>query len=455
MKQKAKEIYKLQPKQIEFRDNPCIYRLFGGARSGGKSYGMRAEITRLANCADKLRILALRRTHPEIRENMITPFLGELPPSHYKFNVGSSILTFLGSQSTVRFSYCRNVIDVARFQGIEYDIISIEELTHWNEQEFRMLIGSLRTSRPDWTPCFFGSCNPGGVGHLWVKRLWVDRNFNDDEYPSEYAFIRATVYDNKHILDNDPGYVRKLESLPELTRKAWLEGDWDVFEGQYFTEWRQDIHVCTPFAIPPNARKSICVDYGYVAPSAVYWLAEWDDKVYIYREMYETGLTYEDLADKIIDMTPETEDISAIIVDPSLATKSPDTAVSCIEVMQRKGLTVIGGNNERLLGWNMLRKYIQPYIDLRTGKKTALLQVFSTCTNFIRTFPALIHDNIKTEDVNTQGEDHAGDAVRYGIMALAKKPDSLLDLHDVNIGNKKKRHPEDYKRSNNIANKVF
>lgn len=164
----------------------------------------------------------------------------------YEYNQTKGIMTF-GNGSTIKFSYCRNLADVLKYQGTEWDFIGIEELTHWTFKEWKIMMGSLRSTKKGVKPNFFATANPGGIGHKWVKRLWISKDYLPGEYPEEYGFVQSFVYDNPTLTTNDPGYVRNLESLPDMQRKAFLEGDWDVFEGQYFDEWRKEIHTCRPY----------------------------------------------------------------------------------------------------------------------------------------------------------------------------------------------------------------
>lgn len=157
-----------------------------------------------------------------------------------------------------------------------------------------------------------------------MKRLFIDRGFTETETPEDYAYIPATIYDNEVLRIADPNYERDLQNLPEEERKAYLNGDWNVFKGQYFKDWLGSVHVIEPFAIPWNWKKIICLDYGYSNPSAVYWLAVNEDgEVFVYRELYITKQLYDELITKIKELN--VENVRVLIADPALRTKSPDT----------------------------------------------------------------------------------------------------------------------------------
>ena len=229
----------------------------------------------------------------------------------YKYNGQNHIIKFFNG-STIELGFCKNLTDVLRYQGIEYDFIAIEEITHWTEDEFDTIISSLRSTKPGVIANFFCTGNPGGRGHAWVKKRWVNREASKDNEKydlRDYAFIPAKYTDNKVLMDSDPNYIKRLNALPEKIRRAYRDGDWDLFEGQFFEEFRKDLHVVPAFQPPPGVKKRvISFDYGYAAPSAVYWHAQlYDGTIITYRELYVTKHTYRQLAAKIVARTPEWE----------------------------------------------------------------------------------------------------------------------------------------------------
>lgn len=437
----------LQPVQLKFWKSRAKYRLFGGAKGGWKSHWMRAEAVKQCLSARNIRGLMLRRTSPEIRENMIVPLQMELPPEKtwfYNYNKTDSIFKF-HNWSTIRFSYCQNLADVMNYQGIEYDFIGIEELTHWDELEWKMLMWSLRTTRKWIKPNFFASTNPWSRWHGWVKRLWIDRNFKEGENPAEFDFIPARVWDNQILLETQPEYIRSLQMLPEKERRAFLEGDWNVFDGQFFTEFRESLHIVPPF-VPRTwiKRRIICLDYWYTNPSAVYWLAQdnqWN--VTAYRELYVTGKTYKQLALMIKAMTPADEECEIAIVDPAIINKPSETTwTSWKDEMQAVWLKVKGADNSRVSGWQNFRQYLQPFEDPNTHEITAAFKITSNCVNLIRTLPTLVHDKTNVEDLDTKLEDHAADAIRYWLKELGARRTSLSDIRSMNEAFNKKLQQE-------------
>lgn len=439
--QEVFQLYPLQPKQLEFANTFAKYRLYGGAKGGGKSYAMRAECVRQCLSLPGVRWLVLRRTFPEIRENMIVPMQSELPSPKtwfYKYNVSDSVFTFHNG-STLRFSYCQNMQDVMNYQWIEYDFICIEELTHWNEEERRTLMSSLRTSKKWIIPNFFGSTNPWWRGHGRVKRLFVDRQFKEKEKPEQYAFISAKVWDNFALMQSQPEYLEDLEALPETKRRAYLEGDWNVFEWQFFKEFREEIHVIDPIVPKDVKRRIVCLDYWYTNPSAVYWLAKDNqDDVTCYRELYITWKTYKQLAIQILAMTPESEKIEVVIVDPAIVNKKSSTTWSAGgDEMKSVWLKIRGWKNSRISWRSIVRDFLQPYEDPNTKRITSSLKITSNCVNLIRTLPQLVHDKTNVEDIDTKLEDHAADSIRYWLVELWVKKKSLSQIRTVNDSFKK------------------
>jgi len=280
--------------------------------------------------------------------------------------------------------------------------------------------------------------NPGNLGHIWFKNEYVDIGSPEEPHDVEiepgrfetHIFIPSKLADNKILEERDPGYRRKLENQDDNTRKMLLDGDWDVFEGQYFHEWNRDIHTIKPFEIPKHYKKLICGDYGYSKPSAIYWCAIDEDGVfYVYRELYVTKFTYKDLAKEIISLTPDNEKIDYWVFDPAIWSVKGEASISGAQMMEdtykevtKKTLNLKKANNDRLSGWNLIRQYLKPFS--RGDGLIANLQVFTTCPNLIRTLPSMIYDKTKIEDLNSDGEDHAPDSIRYGIMS---KPTNAID----------------------------
>lgn len=435
---------KIEPKQQQFLDDPAKYKLIGGAQGGGKSYACRIEAYRSSCALKKCKGLVLRRSRGEAIKNFVDPLLEE---TRIKNEDGTSTqsLKWISSQNKIMFpngsridiGYCENEKDVERYRGLEYDWICVEELTQWPFEWWRKITASMRTTKKGIRPFFFGSTNPGNIGHGWVKRLFINQDFEKNEKPEDYGMTRATIYDNPTLMAADPEYLANLQSLPDKERRARLDGDWDVFEGQYFTEWRRDIHVVRPF-IPMEGikRRIICLDYGYHPhPSAVYWLAQFNSgHVCCYRELYATKLRYDQLAAQCAALTTSTEEISVVVGDPSVVGKESESGNTFEAEFNAVGFQVIGGNNKRIEGWNLVRKYLSPFTDPNTGRMISRLIVTENCSNLIRVLPEQVHDTRNVEDMNTKGEDHPLDSLRYGLMELGDILGTDTSFGELNAG---------------------
>src|SRR5690606_3422570 len=230
-----------------------------------------------------------------------------------------------------------------KYQSAEYGFIGFDELTHFTKYMWTYLVGSrLRSTVPGAWPRARAASNPGNIGHLWVKEMFVDKGLRDivweDETGVRYAFIPARVQDNPYLLKNDPDYIRRLQSLPEAERRALLEGDWNVFAGQYFPEWREDIHVVEPFEIPKWWKRFRRLDYG-LDGTAGYWLAvSPEGKLYVYRELYMPILTHTAGAEIILSMPANDEIISYTVASPALWNGRQDRGIPGGGIMAHAGL---------------------------------------------------------------------------------------------------------------------
>ncbi|MDD3940560.1 MAG: phage terminase large subunit [Candidatus Pacebacteria bacterium] len=389
----------------------------GGARGPGKSHAVNAQIM-IDDCqrVPGLKCLFLRQTGTSARESF-EDLIDRLIKNkiNFKFNRAENVLKFTNG-SKVLIGGFKDEKDIDKYIGVEYDLMAIEEVNQLTESKVIKLKGSLRTSKSNWRPRMYVSFNPGGIGHQWVKKRYIT------ERPKEVRFIPATYKDNPYL---DSGYVDYLEGLTGDLGKAWREGEFDLFAGQYFEEWRTKIHVIKPFDIPSEWKRFIMGDYGYSAPAAVYWGAiSPDEQLFIYRELWQTKLTYKKLMEEIITMTSPSEQIAYNVFDPAIWAKKGESSdeLSGAEIMEqtyynitKKRLYLIKGNNDRINGWNVMREYLKPYLG-PDGKLTAKLQIFETCPKIIETLPSLIYDEHKLEDLNTDSDDHGADAIRYGLM---------------------------------------
>lgn len=282
------------PRQQAFFRAEAANIAYGGARGGGKSWAMRRKLVLLAMRYPGLKLLLLRRTLPELRANHILPLQREL--AGYAAWSGAERAFRFPNGSRLVMGYCDSDSDCAQYQGQEYEVIGFEEATNFEPDWLTFIATCLRTTRTDFAPRIYYTCNPGGPGHAYIKRLFIDRAFHDGEDPADYVFIPAKVYDNQVLMQRDPGYLKRLEALPPARRRAHLEGDWNVYEGQVFAEWRDDpahyadgkwTHVIEPFDIPNTWRVYRSFDFGYAKPFSVgWWAVDFDGRLYRILELY-------------------------------------------------------------------------------------------------------------------------------------------------------------------------
>lgn len=404
-------------RQREFFLSRARHTAYGGARGGGKSWAMRRKFILLALRYPGLNLLLLRRMLPELRENHLIPMQCEL----YGFAVYNSaerVFRFPNG-SRIKLGYCDTMQDVYQYQGQEYAVIGLEEATHFTEEQMRFLTTCNRTTRKDFSPRMYYTCNPGNVGHAWVKRLFIDRLYAENENPNDYLFIPARIYDNKVLLEADPNYIRQLEALPEELRRAHLDGDWDVHAGQYFREFSRDRHVIEPFEIPSWWRRFRSMDWGYNDPCCVLWHAvDGENRVYTYRELYVRETRAGEVASMVLELS-RGESISYTVASPDMWQKRGAVlsgaggfeGETLAELFTSSGLSLTPADNSRVPGWNRVRDFLAVAPD---GRPNWLC--FSDCRNLIRQLPALQFDQHNREDA-ADGDDHAPEALRYALMS--------------------------------------
>ncbi len=403
-------------KQQQFFTSDARYTAYGGARGGGKSWAMRMKLVLLALEYDGIQILLLRRTLGELRENHLFPLLSLLngvaryasTEKEFRFPNGSRI----------RLGYCDSENDVLQFQGQAYEVIGMEEATHFTERQFSALTECNRYSgsmKQPFRPRMYFTCNPGGVGHDWVKRLFVDRCYRVNENPDDYVMIRSLVFDNRFLMERNPEYVRTLQALPEARRRAMLYGDWNSFEGAFFPEFDYEKHTCEVFDIPKDWTRFRALDYG-LDMTACLWLAVGSDRtLYVYRELYESDLTLSQAGKHILEQTPAEEEIRYTVASPDLWNRRQDSGKSGFDILSSVGIRrLVRANNARIPGWRVLREY------LRTGENGQVrMKILRCCRNLIRTLPLLRFDTNVIEDASDTPHEltHAPEALRYGVMS--------------------------------------
>lgn len=425
-------------RQKAFIDADADEVLFGGAAGGGKSHGQLIDALLFALRYPVSRQLILRRTFPELEKSLIRTSLELFPRQVAKYNATGHVWRFTNG-SVIDFGYCDSENDVYKYQSAEYDVIRFDELTHFTEFMYVYLISRVRGANT-YPKQVKSSTNPGGVGHAWVKSRFIDIGPPDKKVIFEAGsriFIPSKVQDNKFLLEKDPNYVKRLENLAGKDKKALLFGEWNIFDGQYFSEFKRDIHVVEPFEIPSHWRRYFTMDYG-LDMLAGYWIAvDEEGYAYVYREIYQSGLIISDAAKAIKGI--DDADTYAYFAPPDLWNRRQDTGKSAAEIFAESGISLVKAKNDRVQGWFALHEYLKPRVDI-FGKKRPHLMIFSNCLNLIRCLPGVQIDAKNQNDVSKEPHEltHAPDAIRYfvaGRPISADKPigDAVPETFETEI----------------------
>lgn len=453
-------IWAPQPRQAALMARFEDEALYGGAAGGGKSDCALAEALRQVHIP-YYRGLILRKTFPQLTELMDrSTELYTRACRGAKLNESKHVWTF-PSGAKIYFGSMQYTKDRTNYQGKRYDFIDFDELTQFLWDEYSYMFSRNRPNGPG-TRCYIrAQANPGGVGHGWVKErfitagkpmetIWerVKIRHPDGHEESRWKsriFVPSSVFDNKILLQNDPDYLTRLAAMPERERNALLYGDWDTFSGQVFTEWRNDgshysdrinTHVISPFLVPETWSIWCAMDWGYARPFSVGWYAvDHDRRLYRIREFYgctgtpNEGLRLEpsDVARRIKKIEGEDPNLRGRTIrrvgDPAIWGSQGSESVGAL--MERQRVYFEKGDNARLDGKMQVHHRLS--FDERG---VPMLYVFSTCRHFIRTVPNLVYDEQDVEDVDTGGEDHIYDELRYVCMKnpIAPRPKAAPPL---------------------------
>lgn len=442
--QNVEPVFKPNPgPQTEFLSASQFEVLYGGAAGGGKSFALLADPMRWFSNKN-FNGLLLRRTNDELRDlkwksqelykQAFPDAVWREKDSEWRFPSGARLW----------MSYLERDEDVMRYQGQAFTWVGFDELTQYSTPfAWNYLRGRLRTHDPELKQnlALRGTTNPGGPGHGWVKKMFIDpapagesfwaTDIDSGEtmrYPKGHEkegqplfrrrFIPANLYDNPHLA-KDGNYETTLLSLPEQQRRQLLEGDWDVADGAAFQEFRRSIHVVEPFDIPKTWRRFRSCDYGYSSFSAVHWYAvDPEGTLYVYRELYVTKMEADELARLVISLE-KGERIDYGVLDSSLWSRRGDPGPSIAERMIRAGCKWRPSDRSpgsRIAGRNRLHELLKVR-DLGNGEERPGIVFFSSCRQIVSDLPILPSDPKGSDDIDSRyASDHAYDSLRYGIM---------------------------------------
>ena len=423
----------VNPKQALFFESKALYTCYGGARGGGKSWAIRAKAVGGAITWPGIRILIIRRTYPELQQNHIEPIIKMVPQTIGAYN-GSLRTMYFTNGSFIKFGHAQSMTAIeTEYQGQEYDWIFLDEATQFTEMEFRTLGGCLRGVN-EIPKRFYLTCNPGGVGHRWVKRLFIDRDFKldspnpeENENPDDYCFIFASVEDNSALMQSKGGeaYKQMLSALPEKLRKAHRYGDWDALSGCYFDEFSENKHVCRPFSIPETWMKYRAFDYG-LDMFACYWIAVDPEtgRSYVYREFCKSNLIVKDAAAAIWENTLSGENIQITFAPPDMWNRQKDTGKSMAEIFMLNEVNIVKSDNNRVQGHLQIKEMLADMPDGKPG-----LIFFSNCKRIISDIQCIQADENNPSDCAKNPHDitHTVDGIRYYcISRVLAKDESIM-----------------------------
>ena len=401
--------------------------LFGGAAGGGKSRWLRWSLLLIllrfwTKYNARVHVGLFCEDYPTLKDRQISKIAIEMPSWLGKIkddrDIGLSFM--LKPQFGGGAILLRNLDDPAKYDSAEFAAVGIDELTKNKVEIFDEIRKRIRWPNlpPGTILPFLGGTNPGGIGHAFVKDYWVDVPARLppwlERYRDQFAFVQSFASDNPY---NPATYYEELRSLPPDLARAYADGDWNIFKGQFYKEWRSDVHVCDPFPISSYWKRFKASDWGYSAPWCILWFAvSPDGEVFIYRELYKTTMTAPAMTALSIEMNGG-EEYKYKLLDPACWDSS--RGVSIADQCAAAGETWQKADNDRISGYTRVREYLAWRKDEHERLvQPPKLRVFSTCIETIRTMPAMVYDKLKVEMMDEKGEDHAPDTVRYGLMSL-------------------------------------
>lgn len=407
--------YQVTRKQLAFMNALEREIMYGGAAGGGKTAIQVIDAGKMALQYPGIRQLILRRTYEELEESILPEIEEKYPPHLWTYNESKHRGRWFNG-STIKFGYLARDKDLRGYQSAQYDVIRFDELTHFTKRQYTYMMSRVR-GKNNFPKQIKSTTNPGSEGHAWVKARFVDpappnTSFIDGDMSR--IFIPAKVEDNLFLRKYNPEYIEWLNQLEEHERAALRDGRWDVFFGQYFTAWRYEKHTLRPFEIPKSWRRFRAMDWGFKDPCCVLWFAVTPSgRVIIYRELYVTKTLSRKIAEMIIELS-EGEEIAYTAASPDIWRETGHTDIdgkTIAETFGLAGVPLIKADNTRVPGWQQVREFLEDADDGRPR-----LYVFQTCLNLIRTLPEMIYSERFVEDIADNLEDHAPEALRYGLM---------------------------------------
>ena len=411
-------------KQELFINAEAFEVLFGGAAGGGKSHGQLIDALLYALKYPKSSQILFRSTFSDLEKSLIRKSR-ELYPGRIANYNDSKHTWKLANGSIIDFGYIQYEKDVYQYQSAEYDVIRFDELTHFTEFEYVYMISRCRGAN-GYPKHIKSSTNPGGIGHTWVKKRFIDIGEPNKEHEcklesgkvSTRIFIPSLVQDNKFLLENDPDYVDRLDNLPDKEREALKYGNWDIFDGVFFSEFNRKIHVIEPIPIPEHWNKYISMDYGLDKFAVLFIAIDEKNKAYIYNYIHKEGLIASEAA-QMLKSYMRKERFKDIYAPTDLWATDRHTGKSTAEIFMENGITLSQASRKREPGWLAVHEWLKP-IKTRheqTGEQaiTSNMVIFNTILPLIEYLPMIQIDEKNPNDCANEPHEltHICDALRY------------------------------------------
>lgn len=438
-------------KQKLFYASRTLYTAYGGAKGGGKTHAVRKKAIGGAIFNPGIKILIMRQTYPALEENHIRPICKEVPAEIASYNGTTHIMTF-NNGSSIRFGHWAGDESEREYNGQEYDWIFIDEATQFSERAFNFLGGCLRGVN-EFPKRMYLTCNPGGVGHRWVKRLFIDKQYKtncknpeENEHPEDYTMIFATVEDNYHLLKSSPTYLKTLASMPEDVRRAYRYGDWDAVGGNYFKDFSPAVHTIKPFKIPSHWVRYRSLDYGLDCLAVFWWAVDEDGRCWCYREFEKSDLIVQEAAAAIKNSTLPNENIMITYAPPDMWARSKDNGKTVAERFASYGVPFVKSDNNRVQGHMLIKDMLAPiplkdpyviamYPEGKAAKELPALMFFDDMEKVIADIRDIQADDKNPNDCAKQPHEitHTVDGIRYFCISRVISAERVAETEQRDI----------------------
>ena len=413
-------------KQELFISADAFEVLFGGAAGGGKSHGQLIDALLYALKYPKSSQIIFRSTFADLEKSLIRKSRELYPNKIANYNDSKHTWKFKNG-SIIDFGYIQYEKDVYQYQSAEYDVIRFDELTHFTEFEYLYMISRCRGANP-YPKHIKSSTNPGGIGHTWVKKRFIDIGepnvvhncplSEENKTISTRVFIPSLVQDNKFMLDYDPDYVNRLDALPEKEREALKYGNWDIFDGVFFSEFKRRIHVIEPFKIPDYWNRYIALDYGLDKFAVLFIAIDEKGKAYVYNYIHKEGLIASEAAQTLKSYMRK-DKFKDIYAPTDLWANDRHTGKTTAEIFMDNGIYLTQASRKREAGWLAVKEWIKVRKTRheQTGEEilTSNLVIFSNVLPLIEYLPSIQIDDKNPNDCALEPHEltHICDALRY------------------------------------------